>query len=271
MYDEAIRLAGRYAEAIVARHPEHPGLADALYDLALRLRYANLNAEAEPVVRNALAICERTLGSEHADLSAGLRLLDHILVSLQWSHGIYRLGEREALHRRALAIDEKALGPEHPDLADRLRDLALLLGEIDRRVGDEDSDRVAEEEALRRRALTIDEKALGSEHYNVGLGFYDLALWLGGHRPAEAELLIRRAIAIYEKTQGPESPCVADGLDQLISLLRMTGRLAEAESPMRRALAIDEKTFGPEHPHVVKARASLAELLLAINSLRCRP
>ena len=86
MYDEAIRLAERSAEAIVAQHgPEHPELADALYDLALRLRDCVLNAEAEPVMRRALAICEKNLAPEHPDVAAG-----QILAGLQWSHGIYR-------------------------------------------------------------------------------------------------------------------------------------------------------------------------------------
>jgi hypothetical protein len=70
----------------------------------------NRLAEAEPLMRRALAITEKSYGPEHA---AALNNLAALLKDTN------RLAEAESLMRRALAIDEKSLGPEHPDVAIR--------------------------------------------------------------------------------------------------------------------------------------------------------
>ncbi len=73
-----------------------------------------------------------------------------------------------------------------------------------------DQGKYAEAEPLYRRALAIDEKALGPEHPDVGQSLNNLAE--GYHsqgRYAEAEPLYKRALAIFEKALGPEHPDVA--------------------------------------------------------------
>ncbi len=61
-----------------------------------------------------------------------------------------------------------------------------------------------------RRALTISEKSLGTEHPNVATGLNNLATLLQNtNRLAEAEPLMRRALAINEKSLGTEHPTVA--------------------------------------------------------------
>ena len=208
--------------------------ATILNNLAQLLQATNRLAEAEPLMRRALAIDEKSLGPEHPDVARDLNNLAQLLQATN------RLAEAEPLMRRALAIDEKSYGPEHPDVARDLNNLAVLL---------QDTNRLEEAEPLMKRALAIDEKSYGPEHPNVARDLNNLARLLQDtNRLEEAEPLMRRALAIDEKSYGPEHPNVAIRLNNLARLLQATNRLAEAEPLMRRALAIDEKSYGPEHP-----------------------
>jgi tetratricopeptide (TPR) repeat protein len=113
-----------------------------------------------------------------------------------------------------------------------------------------------------RRALAIDEKALGRDHPNMAIDLNSIAILLEHQRDyAGAELLLRRALAIDEKTLGPDHPQVAGGLNNLGLLLEHEGDYTGAELLFRRALAINEKALGPNHPHVAVALSYLASLL----------
>ena len=128
--------------------------------------------------------------------------------------------------------------------------------------------RLAEAEALVRRALVIDEHSYRAEHSNVARDLNNLAqLLLDTNRLVEAEPLMRRALAIAEQSYGTEHSDVATALNNLAQLLQATNRLAEAEPLMRRALAITEQRYGAEHPNVAIRLNNLAGLLQAKNSL----
>ena len=72
------------------------------------LQATNRLAEAEPLMRRALAIDEKSFGPEHPNVAMGLNNLAQLLQDTN------RLAEAEPLMRRALAIDEKSFGPDHP-------------------------------------------------------------------------------------------------------------------------------------------------------------
>jgi CHAT domain-containing protein/tetratricopeptide (TPR) repeat protein len=250
-YQKAIAVAGRYVEAAKKLGEDHPTYATAISWMAHLLQATNRLAEAEPLMRRALAIDEKSFGPDHPEVATDLNNLADLLRHTN------RLAEAEPLMRRALAIDEKTLGPEHPNVAVRLDNLVQLL---------QDTNRLAEAEPLMRRALAIDEKSFGPEHPNVAVGLNNLAQLLKAtNRLAEAEPLMRRALTIDERGLGPEHPNVATRLNNLAQLLKATNRLAEAEPLMRRALAIDEKSFGPDHPNVARDLNNLAQLLKATN------
>ena len=78
-------------------------------------------AEAEPLLKRALAIKEKVLGSEHPSVATSL----NGVAVLYQAKG--RCAEAEPLYRRALAIWEKALDPEHPNVAKALLNYAVLL------------------------------------------------------------------------------------------------------------------------------------------------
>jgi len=203
-------------------------------------------AEAEPLYRRALAICEKALGPQHPDTATCL----NNLAVLYRKQGRYP--EADPLYRRALAISEEALGPEHPDTANSLNNLAALY---------DDQGRSSEAEPLYRRALAIRERALGPQHPDTATSLNDLALFYHNQgRYPEAEPLYRRALAIRETALGPEHPDTAGSLNNLAGLFDNQGRYSEAEPLYRRTLAVYEKALGPEHPHTACSLNNLAAL-----------
>jgi tetratricopeptide (TPR) repeat protein len=104
------------------------------------LQATNRLEEAEPMMRRALAIGEKSYGPEHPDVAIRLNNLAALLKETN------RLAEAEPLMERALAIDEKSYGPEHPDVAGDLNNLAQLL---------KDTNRLEEAEPLMRRVVVI--------------------------------------------------------------------------------------------------------------------
>jgi tetratricopeptide (TPR) repeat protein len=74
------------------------------------LQATNRLAEAEPLMRRALAIDEKSYGPDHPNVAIRLNNLASMLQATN------RLAEAEPLMRRALEIDEKSYGSDHPML-----------------------------------------------------------------------------------------------------------------------------------------------------------
>ena len=79
-------------------------MASGLNNLARLLQDTNRLAEAEPLMRRALAIDEKSSGPDHPNVAIRLNNLARLLQATN------RLAEAEPLFRRALAIFEKSLG-----------------------------------------------------------------------------------------------------------------------------------------------------------------
>lgn len=207
-------------------------------------------AEAEPLMRLALAIDEKAYGSNHSHVAIALNNLAGLLKDT------HRLAEAEPLLKRVVEIFEKVERDpccQHPNYAGALNNLAEFLHA---------RNRLTEAGLLFRRALAIGEAIFGPDHPNVATSLNNLALLLKAtNRLVEAEPLYRRALAIDEKAYGLDHPNVARDLNNLAGLLKDTHRLAEAEILYRRALAIVETSLPDHHPWVQKSRANLAALL----------
>ena len=211
------------------------------------LRSLGSFAEAESLIRRALAIEERSVGLSHPNVATCLNNLAALLSDTG------RLEEARTLYCRALAIDEQSFGQRDPRVATCLNNLAQSL---------KATNRLEEAEALYRRALAIDEQSLGTNHSRAAIHLNNLAQLLQRtDRLDEAEQLYRRAVAIDEKVLGSTHPRVAIHLNNLAQLLQMTNRPGEAESLYRRALAIDEESLGPSHPRVATHLNNLAFLV----------
>ena len=123
---------GKYKESAVAYQrcrQIRPDDGMVLNNTAVSLMLAGDYATAEPLLRRALAIDEKSLGPDHPTVAIRLNNLA-VLLPMKGDYA-----GAEPLYRRALAIDEKALGPDHPDVARDLNDLAELLYEKRRLCG----------------------------------------------------------------------------------------------------------------------------------------
>ena len=220
--------------------------ATALNEQAAALYRQGHYAEAEPMLRRALAIREKALAPNDPSLALSL----NNLAELYRAQGRYDVAE--PLHKRALAIRERARAPNNPDLAQSLNNLALLY---------QDQGRYPEAEPLHKRALAIREKALGPNDPELAQSLNNLALlYREQSREDEAEPLLKRALAIREKTLGPGHPDFAANLTDLAELYRAQGREGEAEPLLKRALAIRQKAFGSDHPDIAQSLNNLAQL-----------
>ena len=209
--------------------------------------YRGLYPIAEPLLRCALEIGEKTLGKDHPIVATYINNLAELLRTQG------RYSEAEPLYRRALEIGEKVLGKDHPDVAMTINNLANLLYQ---------TGRYLEAEPFFLRALDIGEKTLGTNHPEYAIRLNNLAnlLYQTG-RYSEAEPLYRRALQIGKKTLGADHPEYATWLNNLSMLLIDQGQYSEAEPFCRRALEINEKTLGKDHPNVGINLTNLALLL----------
>lgn len=182
--------------------------------------------------KQALAIREKALGSDHPDIAVSLSNLG----VLYTNQGKYR--DAEPLYQRALAIRQKALGTRHPDTAHSMSSLAGVLRW--RR-------KYKEAEALDKDVLAIHLAVFGPNHPATARSYNSLALdYEDQERYVEAEPLFKQALAIERKAFGPEHESVGYLLSQLGSLYLHTGKYVEAEEVLTQALAISKKALGPD-------------------------
>jgi hypothetical protein len=83
-----------------------------------------LHAEAEPLMRRALAIDEQSFGAAHPNVARDLNNLAQLLQATN------RLAEAEPLMRRALAIFVVSLGADHPNSQTVAGNYAAVLKEM---------------------------------------------------------------------------------------------------------------------------------------------
>ena len=168
-----------------------------------------------------------------------------------------RWEECEELQRQALA--EATALANSKLVAVASNNLAMLLQHINR---------LGEAELMMRRALEINEVAIGKHHPTVATCLNNLATLLQDtNRFEEAEPLTRRAQEIDEAVFGKQHLNVAIDLNNLAQILMNTSRIEEAEPLMRRALEISVAASGEQHPTVATRLNNLASLLKHTNRL----
>ena len=257
------------------------GLGDIL---RIRGRYG----DAEPWLREAIALGEHSLGPEDEDVvtavnslavlfkysgrfdeaaalyeralaaaeraGAGdesLATLLHNIGGLEHARGNYARAEPPA--RRSVELRERLLGPDHPSVAADLAALAAIVDGLGRH---------DEAEALYLRALDTFERVYGPDHYEIAVNLNNLAgVRQAQGRVADAEALYRRALSIKETLLGHDHPDVALTLNNLALLLDAMGQRAEAEARYQRALQILSDRLDPRHPRILACAKNYAGLL----------
>ncbi len=166
-----------------------------------------------------------------------------------------RFGEAEVLYVRALAILEVAGQGETPAAAA----IHHNIGGARHGHGD-----YAAAEAPARRAVAINEKALGSDHLTTACDRAALAPILDGMgRHEEAEALLRQALVTFEREHDDYE--IAMTLGNLAAVHQQRGDLGAAALMHRRALSIKERVLGPEHPELATTLSNLATTLHALG------
>ena len=120
--------------------------ATVLNNLALLLQATNRLGEAEPLMRRALQIAEKSYGPDHPSVAIDLDNLAQLLKDTN------RLGEAEPLMRRTLLILLKftrETGHFHPDLRVALENYSGLLKKMS--LGDDEIPQAACSSGYRRR------------------------------------------------------------------------------------------------------------------------
>ncbi|KAL0028676.1 hypothetical protein WJX79_009990 [Trebouxia sp. C0005] len=277
VYEQAVEQKDRVAQG------------RALWQLGSVLGDQGQFKNAEVPLRDALAILESELGSDHLDIAKACNGLAVVLFRLhqyQGAQDLYaraydiqssklgpedkevattmnntagllkamgKLADAEVVYRTVLDIREKELGPDHVDVAASLNNIAVLL---------KTSGQFEEAEEMYTRSIAIKEKALGPNHPQVALSLNNLAALLRKMSKGEqAEKLYMRSLSIREEALGPDHPQVAASYVNLAGLLKSENRLMEALPYFNKALDIRERAYGPDHPDVSAAQISLAELL----------
>ena len=215
------------------------------YDVGLAALYARNYDEATTDLQESLKQREGRLASDLKAVSLDQKEVADTAFFLGlslYAQGKYR--EAAAAFQRCLQI--------RPDDPTVLNNAALTLDVA----GD-----YAEAEPLYRRALTINENALGSDHPDMAIYLSNLgALLFTKGDYTGAEPLLRRALAIDEKALGPDHSVVAVRSQQSRVATRTERRLRGAE-PLFGGRLLDEKALGRDDPRVATALNNLAEVL----------
>ncbi len=209
--------------------------------------------EAETLHHQVLATHEKSLGMEHPTTATSVSNLGNVY----YLQG--RFLEAEKLYRRALQIREKVLGAEHADVATSLNNLANAMQELGRdqqlsaselrarqRAGAGVGGAVSEIEKMYRRALAIQERALGRENPATANTLNNVGVMLSLRGDfAQAEEMHRGAFGTMEKVFGEQHPDTASVLTSLALALDRQGKVAEAEQAYARAVEISKRTGNP--------------------------
>ena len=272
-----------------------PEAARLLDQVGVFLRDHARHSEAEPMLRDALTMREKLLGTSHPLVAHSLSNL----ATLYWERSEF--AEAQALHERALAIREQA-SVSHLEKATSLNNVATVylwqnkFGEAEsllQRVrllcekalagayaGDtETSDLLAtslsnlgvlyhlqgryqEAESLYLRAHTLWEGLFGSQHPTVATALHNLGRnyqFLRDYESSERYHL--RALTIREQSLSSMHRLTAISLNNLGELYCLQERYGEAEPLLRRALHILEASLGSTNTDVATTLENLARLL----------
>lgn len=213
-------------------------------------------AEAEPLLKEALATREGILGSGHVRVVASH---NHLALAYQLQG---KVPEAEAAYQLALSAAEQLSERSAGWAADNLLSAALNnLATLRQSQGD-----FAGAAALYQRGLKILKPAATSQDSRyavpVAAALNNLAIHhLGQERYAKAESLLRLALDKFADHPHAIDALRAVTLNNLAELYRRRGMNEEAERFFEQSLSTVEASLGPDHLHTAIALEGYALLL----------
>jgi tetratricopeptide (TPR) repeat protein len=293
--EAAERFAGEACDLAGAFGPTDTRLSKSQVQMAQVYRQQGTNDPAEQTFKDAIASCEKAVGTNNPDLIMPLeslanfyyytkiqydqvaslyqRILNIVraapapdpLEVARWEHNVadaYHLQKQdtqaETFYKLALSTVETATNLPEGETVQHLQALA----DFYRTVG-----KFGEAEVMAKRALAIREKAIGPDvgpdaELDVAVCCDSLAqIYLAWNKPAQAELFYNRSLALVEKIAGADNADLTPRLMGLATALRAQKKYAEAEVQYQRALTITQKSVGPEAPQVADVLDPYAALL----------
>lgn len=238
----------RYSDSIGREFDGRPLLqARMLQRLAGTFRALGLYADAEPALREALALRKEHLGDQHEDTLQTMHALGSILSTMG------KLDEARDLLEGAYRGRAELLGAEH---VETLR-TGTSLGGLYRRAG-----KLEDAEYVWRRTLASQRKTLGDDDpetlrtlNNMGV----VCAYQG--KMDEAEKYWRELVERRLRVLGADDPDYRGSLGNLGALLLDQGKIAEARPLVEQALAADRRQFGDLHANTLVTMTQLAEVL----------
>jgi tetratricopeptide (TPR) repeat protein/transcriptional regulator with XRE-family HTH domain len=243
------------------------------------LRRRSRFAEAEKLLRQALAMREQIFGVDHLTTTEAVNALGvtitemghfeeaeqllsralamrerqlgeaHLAVAetlyhlAHLYHSLGRYNEAETRYMQSLAMRQQLLGPLHLDVASILNYLGELYS---------DQNRLDEAEPFIRQALAIREQQLEPIHPDIAECVNNIALiYMKQNKDTEAEQLLLRAVELMKQQLGPYHRYTATGINNLAQVYNKLGRNAEAEQLWLQVMVIREQTLGLDHPDLV--------------------
>jgi len=224
---------------------DHPESIRLLLEMGeLRVAQGKL-ADAEAVLRDALARARRSLGEDHpttlsciSDLGATLHYQGH-------------LAEAEALYREALEKRRRVLGQDHPDTLETVNNIAATLYA---------QGKPADAEAVLLQALAGRRHALGPDHPETLDSVINLcSIQIALDKLAEAERACREAVDQGRRIR-PDHSKTLISINNLGRLLELRGRPEDAEPYYREALEALRRTLGDAHHDTLWTMGNLGDL-----------
>jgi serine/threonine protein kinase len=224
-----------------------PATLTTMVNLAFLLDRQQKRAEAEPMLRKAVA-AERTLPADQTPmLATALNLL-----------GLFQINrdnvEADDLLRQALQIRRKLYPKDHADLAQSLSNLARVLKAKEDLEGAEKY--LGEAVAMQRRLFPNGSREVARNQLDLGL------LQQAEGKLTEAEASFRAASAVRRTVFGETNLATAVALEDLGSVLEAEQKLAEAEVVYRESIAIKRQLKLRGVAGIDTAAVRLAEQLL---------
>jgi len=243
--------------------------------------------EAEPLVRDGLAMAERHLAPNHPVVAAATIAVGRVLgqrgfyeeaiqllrqtVQLQSAPGVptadlatslsaladasYSAGRYNdcvPLYHRLIQMHQQIYGPRHPLVAEDLNSLAAAQTDLGF---------YPEAEQFSKQALELTRSYYGADSPKVAANLTTLGRALTyQNKFDEATTVLQQALAIQERAYGPTHSSVAETLNELGNLASMRNQLDEAEIKFRRVVEIYRSIYGDHHSHVAIALSNVASI-----------
>jgi serine/threonine-protein kinase len=229
-------MLDRATERVSIEMEDDPLLQAELFDvLGSVYQMRGFFAEAEPLLREALALRERELAADHEDIAASRYTLAMLLEDTD------RHAEAEPLLALAAISLRDRLGPSHP----RVSALEVEQALVRRAAGDlRSADSIMAGAIEKLRSADADPLDLATALLYAG------KIRVERGNPQGATRMIREALDIRTALFGREHPTVANALDGIGEMNQALGDWTGAEAAYREALAVRRTLFPPEHADI---------------------